>query len=74
MVGTTPILPSDVVPEDVLMKHVGNVVVVTGVWQPGQRWQPTERELTGQMPVDPEKDIVIRGDGLKASSITLVER
>ncbi len=74
MVGTTPILPTEPVPEDVLKKYVGNLVVVTGVWHPGERWEPTEQEMNMPMPVDPEKEVVIRGDGLKASSIALVER
>ena len=74
MVGKTPVLPTDTVPEDVLKKHVGNLVVVTGIWHPGERWQPTEEEMNMPTPVDPEKEVVIRGDGLEASSVKLVDR
>jgi len=74
MVGNTPILPTDEVPEDVLEKFVGSLVMVSGVWHPGEPWQPTEDEMNMPMPLDPQKDTVIRGDGLKASTIGLVER
>ena len=74
MVGNTPVIPTDEVPEEVLKKFVGSLVMVSGVWHPGKRWNPTEEEMTMPMPVDPGKQVVIRGDGLKASMIGLVER
>ncbi len=74
VVDGTPILPTDQVPEDILKKFVGKRVIIQGVWQPGKRWKPSEEEKNMQMPVDPDKEIVIVGDGLKATSISLVER
>jgi hypothetical protein len=74
MVDGTPILPTDQVPEDVLKKFVGKLVTVQGVWQPGKQWKPSEEEKVMQMPVDPDKEVVIVGDGLRATMIALVER
>ena len=69
MVGNTPILPTEEVPEDVLEEFVGSLVMVSGVWHPGERWRPTDDEVNMPMPVDPQQDIVIRGEGLEASTI-----
>ena len=74
VVNATPILPTAQVPEDTLKKFVGSLVIVQGVWQPGKRWTPSEEEKNAPMPVDPDKEIVIVGDGLRASTISLVER
>lgn len=74
MVDGTPILPTDRVPEELLRKHVGRPVTVTGVWQSGTRWTPTEEEKRQPMPVDPEKEVVMRGDGLRATSISSGDR
>lgn len=74
MIGDTPVLPTPEVPEDVLKKHVGNTVVVSGVWYPGERWTATDEERNMPMPVDALEGAVIRGDGLKALTIEVVER
>ena len=74
IVGSTPILPTDNVPKEVLKEHVGKHVVITGIWDPGQAWEPDDKELNLPMPVDPEKEVIIRGDGLEASSLTVVEK
>lgn len=73
MVGNTPVIPTDQVPEEVLKKFVGALVMVTGVWHPGERWIPAEEEMNMPMPVDPDKGIIIKGDGLQVSSIKLVK-
>ena len=57
-----------------LKKFVGAMVTVSGTWQPGEPWVPTEEEKLMPMPVDPDNDVVIRGDGLLAASIGLIER
>lgn len=69
MIGNIPIIPTDTVPEAVLKKFVGTLGRVSGVWHPGERWIPAEKEMNMPMPVDPDKQVVIRGDGLKASMI-----
>lgn len=74
VVDGTPILPTAQVPEDTLKKFIGKHVIVQGVWQPGKRWTPSEEEKNMQMPVDPDNEIVIVGDRLKASMISLAER
>ena len=66
-------LPTEAVPEAVLTKHVGRTVVVKGQWHPGNRWQPTHEGMNLPMPVDPDRQVVIRGDGIKASSIELTD-
>jgi hypothetical protein len=72
IVGDTPVIPTASVPENELEKHVGKSVIVTGVWYGGQEWQPSEEEVL-PMPVKPDNKIIIRGDGLKISSIKLIE-
>ena len=57
-----------------MKKHIGNFVVVTSIWHPGEYWRTTEGERSMLMPVDSEKEIAIRNDGLKALSIIRVER
>jgi len=69
MVGDTPVIPTAAVPEAELRRHVGKSVVVSGVWYAGQQWQPGEEEKDLPMPVMPDNQIIIRGDGLKVSSI-----
>ena len=66
MVGSTPPLPTEAIPEDILKKHIGNFVVVTGIWHPGEYWRATEGERSMLTPVDSEKEVAIRNDGLKA--------
>jgi hypothetical protein len=46
-------------------------VVVSGIWDAGQEWRPTEEEKNMPMPVYPDENIIIRGEGLKVSSIQL---
>ena len=71
MVGSTPVIPTAAVPEKELKWHVGKSVVVSGIWHAGQQWRPTEEEENMPMPVYPDEQIIIRGDGLKVSSIQL---
>lgn len=71
MVGSTPVIPTAAVPEKELKWHIGKSVVVSGIWHAGQQWRPTEEEKNMPMPVDPDEPIIIRGDGLKVSSIQL---
>jgi len=73
MVGDTPVIPTGAVPENELLRHVGKSVVVSGVWHAGQQWQPSKEEKNIPMPVNPDNQIIIRGDGLKVSSIELAE-
>lgn len=83
IVGETPVISTEEVPEEELMKFVGSEVVITGVWHPGNESNP--REDQGQRPIQvpliavpqpmPEGgEVVVRGDGLKASSISPVEK
>ncbi len=74
MVDETPILPSATVPEETLRQHVDRTVIITGTWNPGRCWTPSAEEKNAQMPVFPENEIVIVGDGLKASSIRPVNQ
>ena len=71
MVGSTPVIPTAAVPAKELKWHVGKSVVVSGIWHAGQQWRPTEEEENMPMPVNPDEQIVIRGEGLKVSSIQL---
>lgn len=73
MVVGIPIIPTEAVPERVLKQHIGKHVLIKGTWNPGKRWEPTEEEMLSPMPVDPDKDIVIIGDGVEASSIGIVK-
>ena len=58
-----------------MKKHIGNFVVVTGIWHPGEYWRATEGERSMLMPVDSEKEVITAdNDGLKALSIIRVER
>ena len=58
MVGSTLVLPTGTVPEDILKKHIGNFIVVTGIWHPGEYWRATEGERSMLMPVDSEKEVI----------------
>jgi len=71
MVGSTPVIPTAAVPEKELKWHVGKSVVVSGIWHAGQQWRPTEEEKNMPMPVYRDEQIIIRGEGLKVSSIQL---
>jgi hypothetical protein len=53
-VGNTPIIPTEQVPKEVLQKLVGALVVVTGVWHTGERWNHTKEELNMPRPVYPK--------------------
>lgn len=72
MVGDTPVLPTEEVPEEMLQRHVGQELVVKGTWHPGKRYQPTPEERNLPRPVDIPPEGVIRGDGLRAVSISPV--
>ena len=72
MVGNTPVIPTPDVSEDELLSHIGKSVVVIGTWYDGQQWQPNENEKNLPIPVSQENQIMIRGDGLKVSSISLI--
>jgi hypothetical protein len=74
IVNGMPIISTENVSEGTLKKHAGSRVTITGIWQPGKRWKPSTQELLEQMPIDPDKDVVIIGDGLKALSIVKTER
>jgi hypothetical protein len=71
MVGSTPVIPTAAVPAKKLKWHVGKSVVVSGIWHAGQPWRPTEEEKKMPIPVYPDEQIIIRGEGLKVSSIQL---
>ena len=71
MVGSTPVIPTAAVSEKELKWHVGKSVVVSGIWHAGQQWRPTEEDENMPMPVYPDEQIIIRGEGLKVSSIQL---
>lgn len=68
-VGGTPVLPTDEIPESTLMQYVGEIVLVSGIWEPGKRWKPTPGEANLPMPVDPGGGTMIRGDGIRVSTI-----
>ncbi|MFO1465697.1 MAG: hypothetical protein U1F35_04515 [Steroidobacteraceae bacterium] len=64
-VDGVPLLPSDAVPEAVLLKYVGRRVAVIGRWYAGTVADPTVQILVGQAPVDtPGSPPATRGDGL----------
>lgn len=73
IIGNTPILPTDTVPDAILKKNVGKVVSVSGVWYPGKQWKPSKEEMNIPMPIDTKDKVIIRGDGLKASSIKTIK-
>jgi len=73
MVGNTPVIPTPAVSEAELLNNVGKSVVVIGTWYGGKQWQPNENEQNLAIPVNQENQIMIRGDGLKVSSIRLVK-
>ncbi len=74
MVGDTPILATELVPEDALKTLVGQVVIVRGTWQPGKQRKPSQDEAANTAPMFPEEHVVICGDGLRASSITVEKK
>ncbi|MGB0744303.1 MAG: hypothetical protein ACPGSB_07230 [Opitutales bacterium] len=73
MVGNTPVIPTKELTEEKLKEFVGAKVSVTGVWEPGREWKPTEEQTAMPMPAYPDEQKIIVGDGLKATSISLVE-
>ena len=73
IIGNTPILPTDTVPEAILKKHVGKVLSVSGIWYPGKQWKPTKEEMNIPMPVNPKNKVIVRDDGLRASSIKIIK-
>ena len=76
LVGDTPVIPTEAVSEETLKEFVGSKVVVTGVWHPGERWNPSEEEQNMPRPLDPphpDQEEIVRGDGHKASSISRLE-
>jgi len=74
MVASTPILPTDKIPETKLKQYVGQSVIIKGTWYAGEIWKPNEAEMNMSMPVNPHHTEVIRGDGLKADSIKLMNK
>lgn len=74
IIGGVPVQPTAVVPESDLLKCVGKKVSVSGTWNPGFVWKPTEEERNMQMPVDPDKDgPVIRGDGIMVEKLEILK-
>lgn len=73
IVGDTPVIATDKVPEETLKKFVGRELTVSGIWYPGEPWNPTEEAASLPNPLPHNKEAVVRGDGLKISSITPVE-
>lgn len=65
-----PVQPSEKVPESELLKYVGKRISVTGRWNPGVVWKPTQEERQTDVPVnlDPNQPVV-RGDGLVVETI-----
>ena len=73
LVGDTPVIATSAVPEETLRKFIGSEVIVSGVWHPGEQWKPTEEESCLQSPIHPDGEVVVRGEGIKASSIKPAE-
>lgn len=42
IVGDTPVIATETVSEERLKTFIGLTVIVTGVWHPGEKWNPTE--------------------------------
>lgn len=72
LVGSTPVIATNAVSEHELEQYVGKSVVVSGIWEAGQKWQPTEEDENMPAPAYPDEQM-IRGGGLKVSSIQLSE-
>ncbi len=68
-VGDTPVQPSDIVPEAELKKYVGQNVIVTGIWHPGEQWKPTAEDESAPVPVQPVFGVVFRKDGIRPTRI-----
>ncbi|MBT4692160.1 MAG: hypothetical protein HOB73_02315 [Planctomycetaceae bacterium] len=74
MVGGTPVIPTKEVPAETLQRFVGLEVVIQGVWHPGEKWNPTtEEENDLARPTGLDQPEVVRGDGVKVSSIQRVK-
>lgn len=72
-VGSTPIISTETIPEETLRKFVGSEVVITGTWDSGKEWSPSEEQQALSMPIDGGSEAVVRGEGLRASSVSLLE-
>ena len=73
MVGGVPVQPTTVVSEKNLLKCIGKKVSVSGTWNPGFVWKPTDEERNMQMPVNPDKDgPSIRGDGIMVDKLEML--
>jgi hypothetical protein len=73
MVGKTPVIATEKVPEEALMKLVETEVIVSGVWYPGERWNPTEEEARMPTPLSSDTEGVVRNQGIRASSVKPVK-
>ena len=70
MVGDIPVIPTKEVPAEILQGFIGSEVVIEGVWYPGEKWQPaTEEGISLPNPTQLGQAEVVRGDGVKISSI-----
>ena len=77
LVGDTPVIATDKVSEETLKGLIGELVAVTGTWNPGERWKPTEEEFPVPTPQSILRDAegvvdakgVVRGDGIEATTI-----
>nr|BAJ07024.1 hypothetical protein [uncultured bacterium] len=74
IVGDTPVIPTESVTDVEMQKYIGKTVIVTGIWHSGQEWTPSENEKDIPALIMPDNQVVIRGDGLKVSSIKIMEQ
>ena len=74
MIEGTPILPTDAVSEEMLKKLIGSAVKVSGTWESGRRSEASADEQTPLLPTGPTNRDMLRGDGLRASSIEVVKK
>lgn len=71
-VGETPILASEAVSHDELMRMVGKQVEIEGIWNEGTKWEPpkpSEEESLLQAPSFPDEVTIMRGTGIEATLI-----
>ncbi|MFH0926129.1 MAG: hypothetical protein V1872_10980 [bacterium] len=71
IVGATPIQPTIRVTESTIKALIGKNVLVTGYWNPGRAWKPTEEKMNLPMPEDKDEPI-IRGDGIMIEKIFII--
>jgi hypothetical protein len=69
MVGSTPVIATSEVSEEMLNKLVETEVTVTGEWHPGEKWQASEEDAISQTPHFPTGQDIVRGEGIKLISI-----